>query len=119
MAPPEARLVPTNHPDKIRILVLETDETHPRTRAEKGSFGDVFAQLFRKAGDAHDPPLGVETLMQYIVEPDGGKIPSVEEITEDVHAILITGSTYDAHSDEDWIVKLVKLIQRLSSIFTP
>ena len=55
--------------------------------------------------------------MQYVVEDDGGRVPTPEEITKDIHAILITGSVYDAHGDDLWILKLMELIKRMS-IFT-
>lgn len=93
------------------MLVLETDVTHPDTQKEKGSFGVVLNDLLKKAGDAHKPSLGVETAMQYVVESDGGSIPTLEEIGDDTHAILITGSCWDAHGDDEWIHKLMKLIK--------
>lgn len=92
------------------MLVLETDEPHPETHERKGSFGQIFDSLFKKAGDAHDPPLGVETVMRFIVENEGGTIPKFEEF-EDVKAVLITGSMYDAHGDDEWILKLMKLLK--------
>jgi GMP synthase-like glutamine amidotransferase len=101
----------SNHPDKVRMLVLETDETHPDTQDETGSFGDVLGQLLKKAGDQHEPSLGIETAMQYVVEPEGGAIPKLEEIGDDIHAILITGSCWDAHGDDPWIHKLMQLIR--------
>ncbi|KAJ1331256.1 glucosinolate gamma-glutamyl hydrolase [Microdochium nivale] len=113
MAPPEARTIVSRHRDNVRMLVLETDEPHPDTQREKGSFGEVMDELFKEAGEDHDPKLGIETVMMYAVEPDGGRIPSAGEIGEDIHAILITGSVYDAHSDEAWVMKLLHLIQEL------
>jgi len=113
MAPPEARTIVSSHPDSVRMLVLETDEPHPDTQRERGSFGEVLNELFQEAGEAHDPRLGIETLMMYAVEPEGGRIPSAGEIGDDIHAILITGSVYDAHSDEEWVLKLMRLIQEL------
>src|SRR3954464_15522691 len=40
MVPPVAqnRTLLSSHPDKVRMLVLETDETHPDTQKETGSF---------------------------------------------------------------------------------
>lgn len=49
--------------------------------------------------------------MQYIVEPEGGKVPKPEDITDDIHAILITGSEWDAHGDDQWIQNLIHLIK--------
>jgi hypothetical protein len=111
MVPPAAKHIVSDHPEKIHMLVLETDETHPDTQKEHGSFGEVLDTLFKKAGDDHEPALGIETVIQYIVEDDGGKIPKFEEIGDDIHAILITGSMYDAYGNDEWIIKLMKLIE--------
>ncbi|KAI4240726.1 MAG: hypothetical protein L6R40_004971 [Gallowayella cf. fulva] len=108
----EIRTKPTVHDEFVRMLVLETDEQHPDDHRERGSFGDVFDTLFKKAGDEHDPPLGIETVSHFVVEDKGGSVPKLEEM-EDVHAILITGSMYDAHGEEPWVLKLVALIQSL------
>lgn len=117
MAPQQqTRMVPSSHPEKIRILVLETDDLHPETQKEKDGFGGILGELFKKAGDDHEPSLGVETVIQYIIEDKGGKVPKPEDIPDDVHAILITGSVYDAHSNVPWIVKLMDFIKRT---FTP
>ncbi|PVI01597.1 class I glutamine amidotransferase-like protein [Periconia macrospinosa] len=113
MAPPEARLITSKHPEKVRMLVLETDDPHPDTKAEAGSFGDVLSDLLKRAGDEHKPSLGIETAIQYVVEPEGGKILAHEDIGDDIHAILITGSVYDAHGDDPWIHKLMDLIRYL------
>lgn len=114
------KLSQSDLPNKIRMMVLETDEPHPNTRETQGSFGDVLDSLFKKAGDAHDPPLGIETSMHFVVEPKGGRVPDVSEF-EDVHALLITGSMADAHGDEEWILKLVRLLRGMfySSCFSP
>ncbi|KAL5121365.1 hypothetical protein ACEQ8H_000833 [Pleosporales sp. CAS-2024a] len=113
MVPPAARSITSSHPNKVRMLVLETDEPHPDTQKEKGSFGDILNELLVKASEAHSPKLAIETAMQYIVEPDGGQMPKKEEIGEDIHAILITGSEWDAHGDNAWIQKLLDLIKHL------
>lgn len=111
MGPLPAVQTASKHEDKVRMLVLETDETHPDTQKEIGGFGEVFNALLVKAGDDHDPPLGIETMMQYIVEPDGGHVPGPQDIPEDLHAILITGSEWDAHGDDEWIHKLMDFIK--------
>ncbi|KAF2727052.1 class I glutamine amidotransferase-like protein [Polyplosphaeria fusca] len=103
----------SSHPDRVRMLVLETDEPHPDTKHEKGSFGDILNELFRKAGENHNPKLGIETVIQYAVEDNGGKVPEPEDIGHDIHAILITGSKYDAHSDVRWVLKLIRFIRQI------
>ncbi len=104
------KLKPSDVTGKVRILVLETDEPHPNTIDRLGSFGEIFRKVFSKAGEQHDPPLGVETLMTFIVEAEGGKIPDFSEL-EDIDAILITGSMYDADGNDEWIVKLVQWLR--------
>jgi GMP synthase-like glutamine amidotransferase len=100
----------SKHPDSVRMLVLETDEAHPETQQEIGSMGAIMRELFLEAGEKHDPKLGVETRMHFVPEPDGGRVPEPEEL-QDTHAILITGSRYDAHGDDEWILKLINLIR--------
>jgi hypothetical protein len=114
MAPPEARVIESEHPDKVRMLVLETDDPHPDTQEEVGSFGEVLNEVLVRAGEQHDPKLAISTIIHYAVEPRGGRIPEPSEITEDIHAILITGSVYDAHSNDAWVLKLMDLIKRKS-----
>jgi len=101
----------------VTILVLETDEPHPDTQQEHGSFGDIFRRLFIQAGENHDPPLEVELRQHFVVEdPDNGMnghVPNASEIGEDIHAVLITGSMYDAHGDDPWVLRLRGLVEEL------
>ena len=106
----------SERPNKVRMMVFETDEPHPETTKDQGSFGQIFDRLFKTAGDNHDPPLGIETAMKFIVESKGGKLPSLEEL-KDVHAILITGSMFDAHGDDEWILNLLKLLRGIPCPF--
>lgn len=107
----ETKSTGSNHPDRVRMLVLETDETFKSTVKRKGgTFGQIFHDLFEEAGRQHKPPLEIETVMKFIVEPEGGAIPLVKDL-DDIHAVLLTGSKYDAHGDDAWIVKLVEWIQ--------
>jgi GMP synthase-like glutamine amidotransferase len=104
-------------PDQVHMLVFETDDAHPETQDRKGSFGDIFDDLFKRAGDEHSPPLKVTTSIHYVVDDPSndkhGHVPTVAEIGADVHAILITGSMYDAHGDEPWVRTLVELLRDL------
>lgn len=36
----------SSHPDRVRMLVLETDETFEETGERKGTFGQIFHDLF-------------------------------------------------------------------------
>lgn len=90
----------------VRLLVLETDEPHPDDHREKGSLGEILHRHFRDAGRAHDPPLAVETDQVFVVTDKGGRVPSLKDF-DGVHAVLITGSMYDAHGDNPWILELL------------
>ncbi|KAK0120427.1 hypothetical protein ONS96_010643 [Cadophora gregata f. sp. sojae] len=100
----------SSHPERVRMLVLETDQTFKATSQRKGTFGDIFHSQFSKVGQDHKPPLEIETIMKFVVEPEGGKIPDVTDVGE-IDAVLITGSKYDAHGDDEWILKLVQWIR--------
>lgn len=54
--------------DTVKMLVLETDEPHPETMKHRGRFGEIIDRFFRDAGEAHDPPLSVETEMHFVVD---------------------------------------------------
>jgi hypothetical protein len=105
--------MPSSKLPMVKMIVLEVDEPHPDDHKEKGSLGKILERHFIKAGQKHDPPLGVEVDQRFIVEDKGGKMPSIEEF-EGVKGILITGSTYDAYGDDEWILKLIDLIKRKS-----
>merc|ERR1712113_381878 len=100
--------------DTVKMLVLETDSPHPHTLQERGSFGQVFSHVFKTAGQNHNPPLGIDVDMHYVVDdPAKGKhghVPKFEDIPGDVRAVLITGSLYDAHGNDPWIQDLRSLI---------
>ncbi|KAJ9643163.1 hypothetical protein H2204_002058 [Knufia peltigerae] len=100
----------------VRMFVLETDEPHPATKATRGSFGNILDELFNSAGSLHTPPLSVETDTHYVVEDPPkhrGHVPTADEIPGDTRAILITGSMYDAHGNDEWILKLLDLLRQL------
>ena len=98
----------------IHMLVMETDEQHPKDRKEKGSFGELLHRHFDKAGREHDPPLGVETDHKFVVGDKGGRVPTFDEV-KDYDAILLTGSMYDAHGENQWILDLLALLKGKSS----
>ena len=102
---------------RIKLLVFETDEPHPETKDEKGSFGDIFHNLLSEAGQRHKPPLGVQTDMHFVVHDQdkghNGHVPKSKDISEDVAGVLITGSMYDAHGNNPWILELLDLLREL------
>jgi GMP synthase-like glutamine amidotransferase len=117
MSKPESLTATSTAGDEVHILVLETDEPHPDTQREKGSFGSILHSLLNQAGTEHSPPLKVTTSMHYVVyDPANrayGRVPHAHEIPPTTHAILLTGSVYDAHSNEPWVLQLLHLLDKL------
>jgi GMP synthase-like glutamine amidotransferase len=99
------------------MLVLETDEPHPETQDRKGSFGEIIHTLFNTAGSRHSPPLKAYTSMHYVVDDPQrnkhGHVPSLSQIPDSTTAILLTGSMYDAHGNDAWILSLLDLLRDL------
>ncbi|EJT78281.1 hypothetical protein GGTG_03383 [Gaeumannomyces tritici R3-111a-1] len=105
-------LVPNGTPGPtpvVRMMVLETDEPHPKSKGRRGTYGEILRRHFESAGADHDPPLGVQTDTRFVVTDKGGKVPTYDELN-DFHAVLITGSMYDAHGSNEWITQLVGLL---------
>lgn len=103
---------PTPSAPVIRLMVLETDKPHPDTYSERGSFGRIVHAHFAKAGRAHRPPLSVETDQVFVVSEQGGRVPTVQEFDR-FDGLLITGSVYDAHANNQWILELLELLKAL------
>lgn len=104
---------PTSNSPLVRLMVLETDKPHPDTASERGSFGQIVHHHFSKAGEAHHPPLAVETDQVFIVTEQGGRMPKKEEF-EGYNGLLITGSMFDAHGNNQWILDLLTLLKGAS-----
>lgn len=94
-------------------MVLETDEPHPDTQSERGSFGQILHHHFAKAGAEHHPPLAVETNQVFVVTERGGRMPDKEEL-DGYDGLLITGSMYDAHGEDPWILELLALLKGMA-----
>lgn len=91
-------------------MVLETDEPDKDTFKERGSFAEILHHHFATAGRNHSPPLGIETDQRFVVTERGGRVPRYDEF-DDVHSILITGSVFDAHGNNEWILELLQLLR--------
>ncbi|KAK4080521.1 hypothetical protein Trihar35433_1626 [Trichoderma harzianum] len=91
----------------LRLGILECETTLPKAKAARGSYGDIFEDLFRlglkNLGDAAaDVQLQVSKW-----DVINGKYPQIE----DVDAIVMTGSYGTAFEDVPWIVALVDYIK--------
>ncbi|KAJ5113786.1 hypothetical protein N7456_002320 [Penicillium angulare] len=103
---------PTSSAPVVRLMVLETDKPHPETYSGGRNFGRIVHEHFSKAGGAHHPPLGVETDQVFVVSDYGGRVPTVKEF-DYFDGLLITGSVYDAHGNNPWILDLLELLKEL------
>lgn len=107
----------TNTPDRpvVRMIVLETDMPDPKTQSRHGTFGEILHEHFVRAGDAHDPPLGIETDTRYIVNEKTSDMPKYHDF-DDYDALLITGSVYSANDNDPWILNLLMLLKGDNSL---
>lgn len=94
----------------VRLLVLEAELPHPEVHERRGRLVHMFEEIFRKAGDQQKPPINVEVSSRFIVDGEE-KLPSMSEMRENYDAVLVTGSEFDAHGDDEWILRLIEWIQ--------
>lgn len=97
-------------PRAIRLLVLEAEEPHPEIQDRRGRYHDMFHELFSNAGARENPPIKVKSDARYIVEEEN-PLPTMEEMREKYDGVVISGSNYDAHGNNEWILKLVSWLQ--------
>ncbi|KAK3174562.1 hypothetical protein OEA41_001808 [Lepraria neglecta] len=115
-------------PSPIRIAVLEADVPINYTRAKYGSYGAVFTSLLHKAADAWNIPRErLEITGWDVINSEGAQDGKVEEMRgewnwkrrkgypkmEDVDAVLITGSRYNAFDNDPWVVRLVDFVKEV------
>ena len=110
---PSATGPATGPPQQIHLLVLETDTPLPKVSKERGSFADIFHDLFAKAGKSLKPPVEVQTSSYYVVGDEAEYPASLDG----VNAILLTGSKYDAHGNDPWIHKLISFTRGTVTLF--
>ena len=66
--------------------------------------------MLARSHKEHYPPLGVETGQIFVVTEKGGRMPSYRDF-EGFDGLLITGSMYDAHGNNQWILDLLHLLE--------
>jgi len=78
----------------VRIGILETAALEPGVKNKYGSYAEMFQCLF----------LSVDNQVEFnVYQVINGQYP---ESIDECDAFLITGSKFDAHGDEPWILKL-------------
>ncbi|KAE9370132.1 class I glutamine amidotransferase-like protein [Stipitochalara longipes BDJ] len=96
----------------LRIAILECGTPLPNTVNKYGSYGGVFASLLRSGADALSYPnlssssgLSISTFDVINTQ----SYPSLQEID----AILLTASGYNAFDEDPWILKLVAFVKEV------
>ncbi|UKZ74092.1 hypothetical protein TrVFT333_001748 [Trichoderma virens FT-333] len=93
----------------LRLAILECETTLPKAKAARGSYGDIFQDLFT---------LGVKNLGDEAANVQlqvskwdviNGKYPQIE----DVDAIVLTGSYSTAFDQDPWIVALADYVKHV------
>ncbi|KAL7947721.1 class I glutamine amidotransferase-like protein [Trichoderma barbatum] len=91
----------------LRLAILECETPLPKAKAARGSFGDIFQDLFtlglRNLGDE---AANVQLQMSKW-DVIAGNYPRIE----DVDAIVLTGSYGTAFENDPWIVALVDYVK--------
>ncbi|RPA75908.1 GMP synthase [Ascobolus immersus RN42] len=95
----------SRHRQQVKLLVLETDVTLEPVQDSHGSYADLFEKTFKRVAKEQDPPIDIKVHSIYIVGEHHCNLPSEDEL-QNYNAVLITGSKYDAHGDDKWILEL-------------
>ncbi|MCJ1229540.1 hypothetical protein MMC12_006207 [Toensbergia leucococca] len=91
-----------------RIAVLECDTPLAHTRAKYGSYGGVFISLLQAGAEASKIPSQDLKISTWDVVNEE-KYPELENID----AILITGSRFNAFDDTPWLLRLVEYVKNV------
>jgi hypothetical protein len=92
----------------LRLAILEADTPVPAANEKYGGYFGVFKHLFSRAvSPAHLESELTLTGHDVVHNPDSA-YPSLD----DVDAILITGSKFNAFDDDAWILTLVEFVRK-------
>ncbi|XP_057848339.2 gamma-glutamyl peptidase 5 isoform X1 [Cryptomeria japonica] len=83
------------------FAVLETGYSSEYTQMKYGGYGKMVQNLCKDTGEVWD----IFRVME-------GEFPSQEELHK-YDGFVLTGSSYDAHGNEDWILKLCDVLRCL------
>eukprot|EP00898_Chlorokybus_atmophyticus_P002281 jgi/Chlat1/3053/Chrsp208S00238 len=85
-----------------RFAVLVTGHTSDYTKQRYGDHGPLFERLLRDTND--------EEWTYYNVCDD--EVPSADQLAE-LDGVVVTGSKYDAHGTDPWMLRLRELLRDL------
>lgn len=96
----------------LRIAILECDTPLDIVKAKYGSYGTIFTTLLKAGADSLDFPglsstTGLEISTFDVVQEQA--YPTLE----DIDAVLLTGSKFNAHDNDPWILKLVAFTEEI------
>lgn len=84
-----------------RFAVLLTGHASPYSTSKYGGYGQMMVDLLREPGETWD-----------IIPVVDGVFPSPQQL--DLYdGFLLTGSRFDAHGNEDWILQLCQTLRNL------
>lgn len=92
----------------LRLAILEADTPVPAADERYKGYYGVFKHLFARAVSP-SPLESVLTLTGHdVVHNPSSAYPSLD----DIDAILVTGSKYNAFDDDEWIITLVEFVRK-------
>jgi len=91
----------------LRIAVLECGTPPPKVKAKYSGYGGLFAYLLDAGANALSHPGLTSSSGLKVSTYDVVKAQTYPAL-DDIDAILMTGSKYDAFDDDPWILKLVE-----------
>lgn len=97
----------------LRVAVLVCDEPIAPVRARYGNFGEVFQRLLFAGAEAYDRNVSASKISGLTVTTWDVVHEQVYPDPQDIDAVIITGSRFDAFENDPWILKLVDFVQRL------
>lgn len=94
----------------LHFALLKNDTPLPDVVKKAGDYGKQFATIFKKAADNKE--LTITWDVFDVVNEQA--YPSLEDIRNGKYAaIVLTGSKYNAHDNDAWILKLVAFNQKM------
>jgi hypothetical protein len=96
----------------LRIAILECGTPLPNTANKYGSYGGVFTSLLKSGADALSYPNLSSSCGLCISTFDIVNSLSYPPL-QDIDAILLTASSFDAFENDPWILKLVAFVKEV------
>ncbi|KAF2164884.1 hypothetical protein M409DRAFT_36992, partial [Zasmidium cellare ATCC 36951] len=103
----------SNNPPPIRLAILECDTPIGHTKEKYGTYGNLFTELLTNGSDLYrqenhnnSPSPDLDITKYDVVNAE------IYPKVEDIDAVLLTGSRWNAYDDDPWILKLVEFTRK-------